>query len=69
MQNGRKVAIQILEFFDRHGVTLRRGDQRRISAQRLELFGALPAAKPAAPTARSATDAGLRRAPVSAQAR
>jgi selenocysteine-specific elongation factor len=66
MQNGRKVAIQILEFFDRHGVTLRRGDQRRISAQRLELFGALPAAKPAA---RAATDTGLRRAPAAAQAR
>ena len=30
LDNGRKVAIQILEFFDRHGVTLRRGDLRRI---------------------------------------
>ena len=26
LDNGRKVAIHILEFFDRHGVTLRRGD-------------------------------------------
>ena len=37
--NGRKVAIQILEFFDRHGVTLRRGDLRRINRNRLDLFG------------------------------
>ncbi|MCC2650067.1 MAG: translation elongation factor [Microvirga sp.] len=36
--NGRKVAIQILEFFDRHGVTLRRGDLRRINPHRLDLF-------------------------------
>jgi selenocysteine-specific elongation factor len=36
--NGRKVAIQILEFFDRHGITEHRGDQRRINPQRLELF-------------------------------
>lgn len=38
MENGRKVAIQILEFFDRHGVTLRRGDLRRINPHRLDLF-------------------------------
>ena len=38
VENGRKVAIQILEFFDRHGVTLRRGDLRRINKHRLELF-------------------------------
>jgi selenocysteine-specific elongation factor len=38
LDNGRKVAIQILEFFDRHGVTLRRGDLRRMNAQRLDLF-------------------------------
>jgi selenocysteine-specific elongation factor len=36
--NGRKVAIQILEFFDRHGVTLRRGDRRKINPARLDLF-------------------------------
>jgi len=36
--NGRKVAIQILEFFDRHGVTIRRGDLRRINKHRLDLF-------------------------------
>lgn len=43
LDNGRKVAIRILEFFDRHGVTLRRGDLRRINRHRLDLFGAPPA--------------------------
>jgi selenocysteine-specific elongation factor len=38
LANGRKVAIQILEFFDRHGITHHRGDERRINHQRLELF-------------------------------
>ena len=37
--NGRKVAIQILEFLDRHGVTFRRGDLRRINLRRRDLFG------------------------------
>jgi selenocysteine-specific elongation factor len=35
---GRKVAIQLLEWFDRHGLTLRRGDQRLIDPPRLEAF-------------------------------
>ena len=35
---GRKVAIQVLEFFDRAGVTLRRGDLRRINSQRRDHF-------------------------------
>jgi selenocysteine-specific elongation factor len=49
LDNGRKVAIQILEFFDRHGVTARRGDLRRINAQRINLFGPAPdASKPTA---------------------
>ena len=39
VQNGRKVAIEILDFFDRQGVTLRRGDLRRINPHRLDLFG------------------------------
>jgi selenocysteine-specific elongation factor len=39
LDNGRKVAIQSLEFFDRHGVTIRRGDLRRINPRRLDLFG------------------------------
>lgn len=43
LDNGRKVAIQILEFFDRHGLTIRRGDLRRINRQRLDLFGPQPA--------------------------
>ena len=38
LNNGRKVAIQILEFFDRHGITIRRGDLRRINKHRLDLF-------------------------------
>ena len=38
VDNGRKVAIQIFEFFDRHGVTLRRGDLRRVNKHRLDLF-------------------------------
>ncbi len=45
VQNGRKVAIQILEFFDRHGVTLRRGDLRRINPHRLDLFRAIQPAE------------------------
>jgi selenocysteine-specific elongation factor len=38
IDNGRKVAIQILEFFDRHSVTLRRGDLRRLNRHRADLF-------------------------------
>jgi selenocysteine-specific elongation factor len=43
LDNGRKVAIQILDFFDRHGVTLRRGDMRRINPHRRDLFGSMDA--------------------------
>lgn len=39
VHNGRKVAIEILEFFDRLGVTLRRGDLRRMNPHRADLFG------------------------------
>ena len=39
VDSGRKVAIQVLEFFDRHGVTVRRGDLRTVRADRLNLFG------------------------------
>ncbi|GLK75649.1 selenocysteine-specific translation factor [Methylopila jiangsuensis] len=42
LDNGRKVAIQILEFFDRHGVTIRRGDERRINSRRRDLFRRAP---------------------------
>ncbi len=45
LDNGRKVAIQILEFFDRHGVTMRRGDLRRLNKHRLDLFRPASAAK------------------------
>jgi len=38
LDNGRKVAIQILEFFDRHGFTIRREDLRRINPARVRLF-------------------------------
>ncbi len=39
VHNGRKVAIEILDFFDRLGVTLRRGDLRRMNPHRADLFG------------------------------
>src|SRR5262249_41948009 len=38
LENGRKVAIQILEFFDRHGLTIRRQDLRRINPARADVF-------------------------------
>ncbi len=49
LDNGRKVAIQILEFFDRHGVTLRRADLRRINKHRLDLFRHPADEQPSAP--------------------
>ena len=39
LDNGRKVAIQILEFFDKAGITVRSGDVRRVRADRLGSFG------------------------------
>lgn len=41
VDSGRKVAIQILEFFDRNSVTIRRGDRRRLNRRKLDLFGDL----------------------------
>ena len=38
VENGRKVAIQILDFFDHHSITLRCGDLRRVNRNRLDLF-------------------------------
>ncbi len=38
LNNGRKVAIEILDFFDRQGVTIRRGDLRRVNPHRLDIF-------------------------------
>jgi selenocysteine-specific elongation factor len=43
LNNGRKVAIQILDFFDRHGYTIRRGDLRRMNYNRLNMFAVAPA--------------------------
>jgi selenocysteine-specific elongation factor len=39
LANGRKVAIQVLEFFDRAGLTVRAGDERRVRRDRLGMFG------------------------------
>jgi selenocysteine-specific elongation factor len=39
IDSGRKVAIQILEFFDKQGITIRRGDRRRIRPDRVTYFG------------------------------
>jgi selenocysteine-specific elongation factor len=44
LDNGRKVAIQILEFFDAHGLTIRNGDLRRLRRDRLDRFADLPGA-------------------------
>ncbi len=38
LETSRKIALHILEFFDRHGVTGRRGDLRLLNAARLDLF-------------------------------
>ena len=46
--NGRKVAIQVLEFFDRSGITIRSGDERHVRPDRVDLFGKPPAKRPAA---------------------
>ncbi len=35
---GRKMAILILEFFDRHGVTIRKGDLRRVDPRKAGMF-------------------------------
>ena len=37
---GRKNVILLLEFLDRHGVTIRRGSVRRMNPRRLDLFAA-----------------------------
>ena len=58
VNNGRKVAIQILEFFDRHGVTLRRGDLRRMNKHRLDLF------RPPADVRPAISDQGREASPV-----
>lgn len=39
LSNGRKVTIQILEFFDRLGFTRLQGEERRLRARSADLFG------------------------------
>jgi selenocysteine-specific elongation factor len=39
LDNGRKMAILVLEFFDKAGVTMRKGDVRRVRMDRLGVFG------------------------------
>ena len=39
LDNGRKVAIQVLEFFDSAGLTVRRGDARTVRTGRIGMFG------------------------------
>ena len=60
LQNGRKVAIEILEYFDRNGLTLRRGDLRRIVPHRLaEYAGAARASNAGKPvTGRESSPVG-----------
>jgi selenocysteine-specific elongation factor len=50
LDNGRKLAILILEFFDRHGITIRRGDLRRTVPQKLGQYGPVPSAERAGAT-------------------
>ena len=38
---GRKVAIQILEFLDRAGLTVRSGDERMVRPEKLDRFGSM----------------------------
>jgi selenocysteine-specific elongation factor len=42
--NGRQLAIQVLDYLDRRGVTVRRGDLRRAGKDPAVVFGAAPAA-------------------------
>jgi selenocysteine-specific elongation factor len=37
LDNGRKIAIELLEYFDGRGLTLRDGDLRRLNPRRLDL--------------------------------
>jgi selenocysteine-specific elongation factor len=44
LATGRKVAIEVLEFFDRAGVTVRVGDVRQVRVERVGRFGPFPGA-------------------------
>ena len=49
LANGRKVAIHVLEYFDRTGLTVRAGDERRVRTERLGMFGPRPATDASSP--------------------
>jgi len=38
LQNGRKVSIEVLEYFDRNGLTLRKGDLRHVVPHRIAAY-------------------------------
>ena len=40
---GRQLAIQVLDYLDRRGVTVRRGDLRRAGRDPAQVFGAVAA--------------------------
>jgi selenocysteine-specific elongation factor len=61
LNNGRKVAIQVLEYFDRRGLTLRRGDLRRIDPARLKAFLPLSLREREGPVAEQWEGEGLQR--------
>ena len=59
-------AIQALEFLDRHGVTIRRGDLRRINTHRRDLFeGAAADGRESSPVGRPDFKSGWGREPAS----
>lgn len=62
LDNGRKVAIQILEYFDRVGLTLRKGDLRKVREDRLTLFGT-PDGRESSPVGRTDFKSGSGRSP------
>lgn len=62
LDNGRKVAIQILEYFDRVGLTIRKGDLRKVRMDRLALFGGQDG-REASPVGRTDFKSGNGRSP------
>ncbi len=62
LDNGRKVAIQILEYFDRVGLTIRKGDLRKVREERLTLFGAIDG-RESSPVGRTDFKSGNGRSP------
>jgi selenocysteine-specific elongation factor len=62
LDNGRKVAIQVLEFFDRHGFTIRRRDLRRINTHRAAMFATRAGVPTGAKPVATHTDAAAKQA-------